>query len=277
VVSRPGSARLARPLALERVTRVAARFSRLRARDIACLAGLVGGGVFSVILRFAMPSLLKDHPVLLESLYGSVIAIITGGAYAHTGRVSLPLVVVAPLAVVAIYDVFAWWAGRLWGSRIIDLYTAQRSQRSQRRAQRAEEWIRRRGVVALAVAYVLPVPNFLIYLMCGSSGMSLWVFLIGDALGTLLWSGLLTGLGWEAGHSAIPVVNAINHYALFVTLGLVAVGVVVSSRRVPRTRTRGAVDPGDVRSSARHGCPRTGARAPGGAVGSRSTETVREG
>lgn len=198
-----------------------------------CLSGLAAGGVLAIALRFATPSLLKSHPVLLETFYASVLAIVTGGAYARVGRASLAAVILAPLAVIAIYDVFAWWAGRLWGGHIIELYTMQRSRRFRRRVARAEGWIRRRGIVALSVAYFLPVPNFIVYLVCGSSGMPLWMFVLGDAIGTLIWTGLLVGLGWEAGHSAVTVVNTINHYALYVTLALIVISFVVATRRRP--------------------------------------------
>lgn len=223
-----------------------------RRADVVCLAGLFGGGALALALRFATPSLVKDHPILLEAVNGSALAIITGGAYARVGRDSLALVVLAPLAAILIYDGFAWWAGRLWGARIIDAYALSRSARARRRALRAEAWIRRRGVLALSVSYFLPIPNFLIYLLCGSSGMPLWVFLIGDAIGTLMWSGVMTGLGWSAGHSAISVVNVINHYALVITIALVVVAMLLARRRaagltgnVREEFSSAAVDPRD--------------------------------
>lgn len=220
----------------------------LRGRDVVCLAGLFGGVALAMGLRFATPSLLKNHPVLLEALTGSVAAAVTGGAYARVGRVALPLVVLAPLVAIAIYDGFAWWAGRLWGSRVIDLYTQQRSARFRRRVIRFEGWIRRRGVLALAVAYFLPVPNFVVYLMCGASGMSLGLFVVGDAIGTVLWNGLLAGLGWSAGRSAIRVVDTINHDALVITLALVGASLLAGIWRARRVGPPGNPLPVDVDS-----------------------------
>lgn len=205
---------------------------RFRRVDVVCLVGLVSGGVLALALRFATPSLLERHPILLEALNGSAIATVTGGAYARVGRAPLALVVVAPLLAIVLYDVFAWWAGRLWGRHIIDAYTAARSSGARRRALRAEAWIRRRGIFALIAVYFLPIPNFFVYLLCGSSGMPLRLFLVGDGIGTLLWTGLLSGLGWSAGKSAISVVDAINHYALIITIALVVLSMVIARSRM---------------------------------------------
>lgn len=196
--------------------------ARLRAPDIICGAGLGLGVVATYAFIGLTPSLLLHHGVLLEALAGTNAAIVSGGAFARIGRDSLWLVVVAPLLTILLYDVFYWWAGRLWGNRIIAFYTRS-NPRAARWVDRGERLVRRRGVWALAVAYYLPFPNVVIYVSCGVSGMSLWMFLLGDVIGTLLWVGLLVGLGWSIGHPAVHVVNEIGHYSLAVTVALVVV------------------------------------------------------
>jgi membrane protein DedA with SNARE-associated domain len=209
---------------------------RLRPPDVACAAGLIAGLVLSYVLAALTPSLLKHHVLLLESLTGSTVAIVTGGALARTGHASLLLVILAPLAGVAIYDVFLWWAGRLWGHRLAELY-ARRRPRAARAVHRAEGLVRRRGIWALAVAYYLPFPNALVYLMCGLSEMPLWTFVIGDVIGTLLWEAALISLGWSIGHRAIHVINVIDHHATEVTIAVIAIAIAVSLVR--RRRDRG--------------------------------------
>jgi membrane-associated protein len=201
--------------------------SRLTANDVLCGAGLGLGIVATYVFIGLTPSLLAHHGVLLEALAGTNAAIVSGGAFARIGRDSLLLVVLAPLCTVLLYDVFYWWAGRRWGNKIVAFYT-KGNPRAARWVDRGERLVRRRGIWALVVAYYLPFPNVVIYVACGTSGMSLWTFLLGDALGTLLWEVLLVGLGWSIGHPAVHVVNEIGHYSLLIT-GALVVGLIAMS------------------------------------------------
>jgi membrane-associated protein len=78
-----------------------------------------------------------------------------------------------------------------------------------------------------------------VYVSTGISGMPLWTFILGDVIGTLLWEGLLVGLGWAIGHPAVHVVNEIGHYSLLVTIALVVVLIGLGARRGRRARTSG--------------------------------------
>jgi membrane protein DedA with SNARE-associated domain len=61
--------------------------------------------------------------------------------------------------------------------------------------------------------------------------MRLATFLVLDAAGALLWTGLLATLGYELGQSAVDVTDAITHYALWATLALVAAVIAVQAVR----------------------------------------------
>lgn len=205
--------------------------------DLACAVGLAAGFVASYVWAALTPTLLRHHVVLLEALAGSIVSIVTGGAFARVGRVPLPLVVAAPLCGIVLYDVFMWWAGRRWGPRLAGVYARGRP-RAGRAIERAETLVRRRGFWALAAAYYLPIPNVLVYLACGSSEMPVWIFLLGDAVGTLLWTGMLAGLGWAVGREAVDTVTAIDHHATLVTVGICAVWLVGWSILRRRARRR---------------------------------------
>jgi membrane protein DedA with SNARE-associated domain len=207
---------------------------RARTADVLCGLGLGLGIVASYVFIGLTPSLLPHHGVLLEALAGTNAAIVSGGAFARIGRDSLLLVILAPLCSIALYDVFYWWAGRLWGEKIAAFYV-RGNPRAARWVDRAERLVRRRGVLALAVAYYLPLPNIVIYVTCGVSGMSFATFVIGDVVGTLLWEALLVGLGWAIGHPAVHVVNEIGHYSLLVTIGLVVILIALGAFRARRT------------------------------------------
>jgi membrane protein DedA with SNARE-associated domain len=198
--------------------------------DVACGAGLILGVIASYVFIALTPSLIAHHGLVLEALAGTNAAIVSGGALARVGRDSLTLVILAPLCTILLYDVFYWWAGARWGNRVLGFYT-RNSARTARWIDRAERLVRRGGIWTLAVGYYLPIPNYLIFLSCGTSGMPLWTFILGDIIGMLLWEALLVGLGWAIGHPAVRVVNEIGHYSLRITLALIIVIVVVAAVR----------------------------------------------
>lgn len=205
----------------------------------ACAGVLAAGVAGSYVLSLLTPSLLAHHALLLEALSGNVASVIIGGAQASAGRSSLLLVVCAPLLGILLYDLALWWAGRLWGNAVLLRFA--RTPRARRRLARTEGWVARRGVLVLAGAYFLPLPNPATYLLCGASGMPLAVFLLGDVLGTLLWTGTLAALGWAVGRPALAALDTVDHYAVAVTVaGLVVVAVVTGLRARGRRRGRAA-------------------------------------
>lgn len=212
---------------------------RISPADAICGTGLALGIVAAYAFIPLTPKLLAHHTELLEAIRGSTAAIVSGGALARVGRDSLLIVILAPLCTVALYDVFYWWAGRRWGNHIAAFY-AQNSPRTAGWIRRAEDIVRRRGIWALFVSYYLPLPNFVIFLACGTSGIPLWMFIIGDAVGMLLWEALLVSLGWAFGHPAVHVIDQIGHYSTRITIGLIVAIVVVSAVRTRIRLRRGA-------------------------------------
>jgi membrane protein DedA with SNARE-associated domain len=208
-------------------------------QDVICGAGLLAGIAASYAFVPLTPKLLARHDLFLEAVTGSATSMVTGGAFARVGQLPLTFVVLAPLISIALYDLFVWWAGRLWGNHLLVFYS-RNNPRLARRIQRVERLVRRRGMWALVLAYYLPLPTYLVYVACGTSGMPLWLFVIGDALGTLLWEALLVTLGWELGHRAVHIVGRINHYSTIILIVLVvavfALAVIRSYRQVRRAR-----------------------------------------
>lgn len=197
------------------------------AADVICAGGLILGVIANYVFLAITPKLLKHHVLVLEGFAGSTVAMVTGGAFARVGQLPLWLVVVAPLLPIALYDLLVWWAGRLWGNAILGFY-ARNSPRLGRRIAQMERLVRRRGVWVLALAYYLPLPTYLVYVACGTSGMPLWLFVIGDAIGTMLWAALMIGLGWEIGHHAVHIVNRVNHYSNVILIAIIVLIVVTS-------------------------------------------------
>jgi membrane protein DedA with SNARE-associated domain len=196
--------------------------------DVICLAGIAFSGLYGLLLLPAVPALIGTHPLLLELIRGSMTSMVTMGALARTGHASLLLALLAGLPGTMMFDWLYWWAGRRWGSRALTMLVG-RHPRAARRIPWVQRIAQRWGGPAVILAYLLPVPNVLIYAAVGWTGMGLATFLALDVLGALLWVGLLVGLGYAIGQRAVDVAHAVSHYALAVTLGIV---VVVIARQV---------------------------------------------
>jgi membrane protein DedA with SNARE-associated domain len=195
---------------------------RPRLVDILCWAGIVLSGIYYwALLPFVAP-LVGTRPVLLEVLNGNTAAIISAAAFVRVGHGTLVVVLLATLPGLMKFDLLYWWAGRLWGERIIALLSGRRN-RGGRYMGRVDRWGRKFTWPAMIIANFVPIPSAIIYVIAGWSGMRLVTFLILDAIGTLLWAGMLAGLGYELGHHAVVVAQSISHYGLWISIGLVVV------------------------------------------------------
>jgi membrane-associated protein len=203
--------------------------------DKIIIAAFVLSGVMQFALLPLVPALVSSHPALLELIRGSTASIINMGARARVGEASIVEAVLLGVPSLMMFDWAFWWAGRRWGDRVFLWLLGGPSPRNERRLARLHRLEARFGPFAVVLAYLLPVPAALIYAAVGDGGMRLWVFLILDFLGTVLWTGLLAFAGWELGQRAVDVADAVSHYALWVTIGLVVLVMVwrgSTSRRV---------------------------------------------
>jgi membrane protein DedA with SNARE-associated domain len=189
--------------------------------DIACWAAIVGSGLYLLLLLPFRAALVGTHPVLGELANGGTESIIAAAAFARVGKGSLAVAILVAFPGVMKFDPVWWWAGRLWGEKIVLIISGKRASGPKYLARvRRLGW--RFSWPAVIVSQFLPIPNAIIYVVVGSAGMSLTTFLILDVIGTALWIGLLIGLGYELGQHAVNVAETISHYSLWVSLGLVA-------------------------------------------------------
>jgi membrane-associated protein len=188
--------------------------------DLFLLGMIMASGIYNLVLLPATPSLVGTHPVLLELIRGSSTAMITMGAMARIGDASIVVAVIAAIPGLMMFDWVFWWAGKRWGRRVMDVFLGNHPKAAQRTA-RLERLVERFGWLAIVIAYFQPVPNVLIYAAAGWTGMRFTTFLVLDLIGSLLWIGLMVGLGYAIGQSAVDVAHAISHYALWATIALV--------------------------------------------------------
>jgi membrane-associated protein len=189
--------------------------------DRIIVGGIALTALYGIVLLPLFPLLGSSHPALLELVRGST-ASINMGARASVGQTSFALAVLLGVPSVMMFDWLFWWAGRRWGDRVFVWLLGGDNQRGKRRLARMRWFERRFGPGAVVLAPVLPIPSVLIYAAVGDGGMRLATFLVLDLAGAVLWTGLLATLGYQLGQSAVDVTDAIAHYSLWATLGLIA-------------------------------------------------------
>jgi membrane-associated protein len=202
-----------------------------RAADILCWLGIALSGLFYWVLLPLRVSLAGTHPVVAELLNGGTESIISAAAFARAGDGTLAVVVLAAIPGLMKSDALYWWAGRLWGERLIMVLPgSRRVAKHMARVQRAGPKFTWPAVV---VSSFLPIPRAIIYVIAGWAGMRLVVFLILDLIGALLWAGLLAGLGYTLGHHAVVAATAISRYSWWFTIGIATLSVlsIVRSQR----------------------------------------------
>ena len=210
-----------------------------RRADIACWAAITLSGLYYLILLPLRASLVGTHPLIMVLLNGSTEAIVSAAAFARVGHGSLVVLLLASIPGLMKFDIIYWWAGRLWGERIVHLFVGRR-ERTRRRADRfvtrVNRWGRWFTWPAVVLSPFLPIPNALVYAVAGWTGMSWVTFIILDAIGSLGWAGMLAGLGWALGQHAVSVAETISRYGLWVSLAIVVLVVAGQMRdaRAPR-------------------------------------------
>ena len=202
--------------------------------DIACWAAITLSGLYYFALLPFRASLVGTHPLLSVLLNGSTEAIVSAAAFAKVGHGSIVVVLLASIPGLIKFDIIYWWAGRLWGERVIQIFSGRgkRSQKFVARVNRSGRWLTWPAVV---LSPFLPIPDALVYAAAGWTGMSWVTFLVLDAIGNLMWAGLLAGLGWALGQHAVNVAQEISKYGLWFSIAIVVL-VVASQMRGARAR-----------------------------------------
>lgn len=165
------------------------------------------------------PFLIANQPILLEFLTGAKTAIVGAAAYARVGEFPLWLVLVAGFVGMTKFDWLFWLAGRRWGDGILNIFTSTDRQRRQvEKFRRMPPWLL---FLLVVISRVPGIPGTLVWLVAGWSGMRLWVFLIADFLACLILTVGVALLGYSLGQAAVDVIQTIDRYALWISLGLV--------------------------------------------------------
>lgn len=205
--------------------------------DYACLAWIAFMGVFGLAMLPLRGWLLGLNPPLLVAITGSRSGAAAMGALASQGLADNWVWYLLAGTVMSIkFDWVFWWAGKLWGRGMIEVW-AGRSERAAKNYARAERWAQKLGWLGMFVAYVpIPLPLMqVIFVLFGASGMSVKRFILLDFLASTTWLLLYLSLGWVVGEPAVLVLKEYAKYANYVAIGLV-VFVIATTMFAPRKK-----------------------------------------
>ena len=196
-------------------------------------------GVGALLLLWRRPlrlTLLAYGPHILASL-GSWSGMVLMGARAAVGDPWWPLVLVIGTLGLIKFDWVYWWAGRLWGRNLIEVWSG-RSQRARKVNAWAEQFARKYDVLALVVSLIPFVPGRgVVVAVLGEAGTSLKKFLTVSILTSAVVNAGLLAVGYWIGEPAVDVVQAYGSYLPWVSLGLL---VIVVASTVVQQRKRSA-------------------------------------
>ncbi|MCB0911322.1 MAG: hypothetical protein KDB60_06890, partial [Propionibacteriaceae bacterium] len=118
------------------------------------------------------------------------------------------------------FDWIYWWAGRLWGRELIEVWSG-RSERARRVNERAARFARKYETLALAVSLVPGVPGRgVIVAVLGEAGTSLAKFLTVSLISSAVVVGGCLAAGYWIGKPAVALMQTYGNYLWYVSLAL---------------------------------------------------------
>ena len=116
------------------------------------------------------------------------------GALAGTGDLNVWLLLATCVVASVPIDMFWYWLGRVRGMRVLHLLCIL-SLEPDYCVRTTENTFQRLGPFSVLVAKFVPGLQTLAPPMSGLTGMNVWLFLVLNTIGTLVWAGLVLSLG----------------------------------------------------------------------------------
>lgn len=210
--------------------------------DKQCMGWIVFMGLFGLAMLPLRGWLLGLNPQLLVALTGSRSGTAATGALASQGLAPWwPWALLAGSLMSIKFDWVFWWAGKLWGRGMIEVWAGQ-SKRAARNYERAERWAHKLGWLGMFVAYVpIPLPLMqVIFVLAGATGMSWKKFMALDFVASTVWMLGYFALGWVVGEPAVAALKVYARYANWVAIGLVVFIIASSMYNSSRKKTQEA-------------------------------------
>ncbi len=187
--------------------------------DVVCFSWLSVAAIYGIAISLLRPGLLGTAPQLLAA-QGSWSGVVMTGALAATGDRWWPLIWVAASIGFMKFDWVYWWAGRLWGRDLIEVWSG-RSARARKINDWAEKFARKYETLALIVNFLpIPLPRAVILAVLGEAGTSLKKFLTVSIIASLVTTGCYLAIGYWIGPPAVEAMTAYGKYLWYVSIAL---------------------------------------------------------
>jgi membrane protein DedA with SNARE-associated domain len=176
--------------------------------------------------------------VVVGCLLEGETALALAGFAARMGHLKLHWVVVAGAFAGFAGDQFWFWLGRRHGDRALARFPrlAARARRFERIVERHPAWL----VPGLRFAYGLRIAGPIVV---GASALPAATFALYNALGAVLWAGLVVGFGWVLGDAFEHAFGRIKEYEVAIMVSIVALGAVIALVHAWRVRRGNAQPP----------------------------------
>jgi membrane-associated protein len=179
--------------------------------------------------------------LVLDCLIPAVPAetsVIAGGALAANGHLHLAFVLLASVSAVVVGDLLMHEAARRGGRRLVERFL--RHERYSKAVGRVARLLERRGGAIVTAGRFVPLGRTTVALVSGYAQFPRRRFLPAIAVGAVLWSLYVVGLGYLGGN--IFTDNPLAAAGLGIGLSLLVTGVTTVAQRL-RLRARRAGQP----------------------------------
>lgn len=177
---------------------------------------------------FGLPFL--EAAVLLGFVVPGEAAVVFGGVVAGRGDLSLTLVLVVAIAGAILGDSVGYFVGRRYGHRIQATRLGRRV--GEQRWGRAEDFLRRRGPVAVFVGRFTALLRAMVPGAAGMARMPYRTFVVFNVLGGAVWASACVLGGWALGSVISTYISDVS----YVVVGVVVLAVLVHVVRGRRER-----------------------------------------
>ena len=203
--------------------------------DLACFSWLGVAGVYGLVMLWLRWTLITLSPPVLASL-GSWSGMVMVGAQAAVGDQWWPLILFLGTLGLIKFDWIYWWAGRLWGPNLIEVWSG-RSARARRINAWAERFARKYDLAALVISMIPFVPGRgVVVAVLGEAGTSLRKFLTVSILSSAVVNAVLLWIGFQIGQPAVDAVKQYGNYLLWISGALLVGTIVMVYRQQQRAR-----------------------------------------
>lgn len=198
-----------------------------------------------IVWGFAMIPLrgyLLNNPMAYNLLVGGYTSAVISGANASVGNGTWWVYLGANLLGAVKWAPVYWYMGKRWGGDFIDL-SVQYMPRMKKFLQRI---LVKRSGRSMAITSALiplayapgPVPANILNAVLGLFRFKVWTMLAINLASIALVNGIFMILGWTYGDIVLDVVQVVNRYLLWITIGLLALVFFQAYRQAKRASTK---------------------------------------